>query len=305
MPYKGSTAETDLGIPLKLTADITAKTTRATLAETYAQVISDLKEAAALLPESVPVKTRPSRAAAYGALARTYLEMGDYGNANRYADSSLAGYGKLIDYNTLDTAAFNPFPLFNDEVVFHAVDNGRSDVVDPYYARVDTALYASYAPGDLRKYLFYTYAENGHYAFMGDYIGGSYGVLFDGIATDEQLLIRAETYARLGQAGKAVDDLNALLVTRYRKGAYVPYPESMTADAALVLILQERRKELAFRSEIRWGDMKRLSIDPRFAITSKRVLGGNAYTLAPGDKRYAFLLPVSVVLQTGIPQNAR
>ena len=305
LPYNASAAKTDAGIPLKLKPDITAATTRSTLAETYAQIISDLKGAAALLPVSVPVKTRPSRSAAYGALARTYLAMGDFADANRYADSSLRSYSKLIDYNTLDTSSLNPFPMFNDEVVFHSIDNGRGDVVDPYYARVDTDLYASYGQDDLRKYLFYTYAEQGHYAFKGDYLGASYGALFNGIATDEQLLIRAESYARLGQAAKAIDDLNALLVTRYRKSAYVPYGENMAADAALALILQERRKELAFRSEIRWGDLKRLNQDPRFARTLKRVLGANTYTLAPGDKRYAFLLPASVVLQTGIPQNAR
>jgi hypothetical protein len=305
LPYRAESAATDLGIPLKLKADITAKTTRSTLAETYAQIITDLKGAAALLPVSVPVKTRPSRPAAYGALARTYLAMGDYANANRYADSCLQDYSRLIDYNTLDTSSLNPFPMFNDEVVFHAIDHAGGDVVDPYYARVDTALFASYGPDDLRRYLFYTYAENGHYAFKGDYLGASYGALFNGIATDEQLLIRAETYARLGQPAKAIDDLNALLARRYRKGSFKPYSDGMTANAALALILQERRKELAFRSEIRWGDLKRLSGDPRFARTLRRVLGGNTYTLVPGDKRYAFMLPVSVVLQTGIPQNAR
>jgi tetratricopeptide (TPR) repeat protein len=305
LPYQAGSAGTDLGIPLKLKADITAKTTRSTLATTYSQIIADLKSAAALLPISVPVKTRPSRPAAYGALARTYLAMGEYASANRYADSCLRDYSKLIDYNTLDTSSVNPFPMFNDEVVFHATDNAGGDVVDPYYARVDTALFATYAPNDLRRYLFYTYAENGHYAFKGDYLGASYGALFNGIATDEQLLIRSETYARLGQISKAIGDLNALLVTRYKSGSYAPYPANMTADAALALILAERRKELAFRSEIRWGDLRRLSGDARFARTLKRVLGPNTYMLAPGDKRYAFLLPVSVVLQTGIPQNAR
>ena len=79
----------------------------------------------------------------------------------------------------------------------------------------------------------------------------------------------------------------------------------MTADAALTLILDERRKELAFRSGLRWSDLKRLNQDSRYAKTLSRKIGGQSYTLAPGDKRYAFLIPVSVVQMDGVAQNSR
>jgi hypothetical protein len=305
LPYRAASSNTDPGLPLRLQADITEKTVRSTLEQTYGQVIADLKTAAVLLPVTPTIKTRPSRPAAFAVLARVYLEMQDYTHANQYADSSLLLYSKLIDYNTLDTSSLNPFVLFNDEVSFHALDSGSGDVVDPYYARVDSSLYASYALTDLRKRLFYSYVGDGHYAFKGDYSGQSYGQLFAGMATDEVYLIRAETYARLGKADLAIADLNTLLVTRYAQGEYMPYSASMGADAALALILSERRKELVFRSGSRWSDLKRLNQDTRFATTLVRNLDGKLYTLPPGDKRYAFLLPVSVIQASGVQQNGR
>jgi hypothetical protein len=305
LPYNKSSAGSDLGIPLRLKSDITAKTTRSTLAETYSQIISDFRHAAALLPVIPLVKSRPSKPAAYGALARVYLGMQDYANASLYADSCLQLYSKLIDYNTLDSTAVNPFPLFNDEVIFHGMSTGTDDVVDPYYAKVDTDLYRSYGRHDLRKPMFYFATAPGYYGFKGDYTGQSYGQLFDGIATDEQLLIRSETNIRLGKVAAGIADLNSLLVTRFEKGNYVPYDGNMTADAALPLVLEEKRKELAFRSSIRWSELRRLNQDPRFAKTLTRQLNGKTYTLPPNDKRYAFLLPVSVIQISGVPQNSR
>jgi hypothetical protein len=305
LPYNKESSGQTPGLPLRLKANLTESISRSTLEETYQRIITDLKNAAALLPVRPAVRTRPSKPAAYAALARTYLTLQDYRQANLYADSCLQLYHQLIDYNTLDTATRHPFSLLNDEVIFHAVSTGLYDVVDPYYAKVDSNLYATYANNDLRKVLFYYYADHGHYIWKGDYYGQSYGPLFAGIATDEVLLIRAESAARLGNVTQAVNDLNTLLKTRYQSGAFAPYTGTMSADAALLLILTERRKELAFRSGIRWSDLKRLNQDSRFAKTLTRQLNGKAYTLPPGDKRYAFLLPVSVVQMSGVPQNER
>jgi hypothetical protein len=304
LPYNKATSAVDLGLPLRLKADLTEKIERATLEQTFQQSISDLKKAAALLPVTPKVKSRPSKPAVYGALARTYLAMQDYRQANLYADSCLGLYSKLIDYNTLDTTSYNPFQLYNDEVVFHAISTGLYDDVDPYYDKVDTNLYASYAANDLRKKLFY-YSNGGYYTWKGDYYGASYGPLFGGIATDEELLIRAETSVRLGKTADGVKDLNILLATRYIKGTFTPYSTSLGADDALKLILTERRKELAFRSGLRWSDLKRLNQDTRFAKTLARNLNGQQYTLPPNDKRYAFLIPASVVQQSGVAQNGR
>ncbi len=101
-PFNAASAAKDAGIALRLTSDINAPTTRASVQASYDQVIADLKEAITLLPVTQEYKTRPSKPAAYALLARTYLAMRNYEQAGSYADSCLRLYDKLIDYNTLN-----------------------------------------------------------------------------------------------------------------------------------------------------------------------------------------------------------
>jgi hypothetical protein len=96
------------GIALRTRPDITIKTARSTIEQTYSQIINDLKAALELLPDKSIGITRPAKAAVYGALARTYLSMRDYNNSAIYADSSLKKVGLLIDYNTLSTTSTSP-----------------------------------------------------------------------------------------------------------------------------------------------------------------------------------------------------
>jgi len=102
-PYDSSTAATDMGIPIRLSPDINAKTTRSSLQATYAQILSDLQEAEGLLPTAIPARNlnRPSRLAAQALFARIYLSVGDYKDAGLYADSVLQAYSFLLDYNSV------------------------------------------------------------------------------------------------------------------------------------------------------------------------------------------------------------
>lgn len=116
-------------------------------------------------------------------------------------------------------------------------------------------------------------------------------------------LVRAEASARTGHPAQALSDLNTLLATRWKTGTYVPYA---TTDPAVALqdILTERRKEL-FARGLRWTDLRRLNQDPRFAVTLKRLIAGQAYALPPLDKRYVFPIPDDEIRLSGIPQNSR
>lgn len=298
--YSPATASSDLGIPLRLKSDITVKSVRATVQQTYDQIIGDLQAAKNLLPISPLYKTRPSKPAAYALLAKTYLVMGNYKEALLCADSCIKLYPGLIDYNTLNPAATYPFTLFNDEVIYHSLMQSYPIFLQTRLL-VDSALYSSYEPNDLRKTLFFKTVTGG-YTFKGSYYGNR--ILFDGIGNDEVYLIRAECYARTGSASAAVDDLNKLLSLRYKKGTFVPYPTSMAADAALQLIIKERRKELIYRG-IRWSDLRRINPDSRFAITLSRFFNGQTYTLPANDERYVLPIPDNEIQLSGIPQNPR
>lgn len=300
-PFDSTTADTDPGIPLRLHSDINAKSTRATVMQTYKQIIADLKASLLYLPALPAYKTRPSKTAAYAMLARTYLNMGNYSLALLYADSCISLQPALINYNTIDITLqfpFPDFPTFNDEVIYFAALNYYG-VIGNSVAIVDSTIYRSYADNDLRKYLFID-TTDGHTRFKGGYDGYTG---FGGIATDEIYLVSAECNARLGNIKIAMDRLNTLLENRWMTGTFTPLTSS-TADEALRLILNERRKELIFRG-LRWTDLRRLNKDPRFAVTLTRNLNGTIYTLPPNDNRYVYPIPDQEIQLSGIAQNPR
>src|SRR6266536_536965 len=109
-PYIQSTANSDLGIPLRTDPDVSKGSVRASVQETYDQIIHDLLIAKDLLPINPLYKTRPSKPAAYALLARTYLAMENYDRALLYSDSSLQLFSALIDYNTLNASSTLPVP---------------------------------------------------------------------------------------------------------------------------------------------------------------------------------------------------
>jgi starch-binding outer membrane protein, SusD/RagB family len=240
---------------------------------------------------------RPSRSSAYALLARTYLSMRRYDSCLKYADLALQIKSTLVDFNTLSVSASYPFRRYSPEDMFDDVTvQSNYYASSKYYGRIDSTLYNSYEDNDLRKVIYFKTEADG-YSFKGSY---ARSIPFIGIATDEVYLMRAECYARLGNTDAALNDLNTLLVTRWAAGTFVPFTASSAPDA-LAIILQERRKELLFRS-LRWMDIKRLNKDGAGIILT-RVISGTTYTLPPNDNRYALALPADIIRLTGMPQN--
>lgn len=301
-----STASNDPGIVLRMTSDINAKSSRATVQQTYQRIIDDLKVAAELLPVNTGVPSRPTKAAAYGALARVYLGMREYESAGEYANLCLAQKSSLIDFNDLIPLKTPPVGIFNSEVIFHSVCQGLS-ILSSQHAKVDSNLLQSYALNDLRRSVFFranTGVNLGTFSFQGSYNGGEgQSTIFNGLTTAEMFLIRAECYARKGNTELALADLNTLMKKRWNKN--VPYPIITAVDSedARNKILTERRKELVFRGQ-RWSDLRRLNLEGA-NITLKRVIGGTTYTLPPNDPRWVMLIPNDVINRAGITQNPR
>lgn len=300
-PYSTSSASQYPGIPLRLSSDLNDVSTRGTVQQSYDQVVNDLKEAVTLLPSTAVIASRPSKAAAYAMLARIYLTMGNYADALTSASSVLNINGQLIDFNSLDPGTDFPFTRFNKEELFHAITVGDEQIISANYALIDSNIVSSYEDNDLRRSI-YLKSYNGGYYFTGNY-EPSYTALFNGLATDEVYLTRAECYARTGNVSAAMTDLNALLVTRWKTGTYTNMTAT-SADDALSKILVERRKELIMRST-RWTDLRRLNQDSRFAITLERNVNGKIYTLPSNDLRYTLEIPEQVILNSSITQNPR
>lgn len=297
--YEKETAISDLGLVLRLTSDINVKSARGSLQETYDRIIKDLKEAAPLLPTTPIHVYRPSKPAAYGLLARTYLAMRIYDSCKKYADLSLKIKNDLLDYNTLPGIGSNrPFPVFNNEVIMATiVSNTIYYFISPTYAIVDSSLYKSYAENDLRKKAFFRSVAAGM-EFKGTYSGAQEP--FVGLATDEVYLMRAECYARSGERDLAMKDLNHLIESKWVNGTFLPFTANSDGEA-LSMILAERRKQLIFRN-LRWMDIKRLNMEGA-GIILKRIVNGQTYTLQPNENRYALPLPLDIINMTGIEQN--
>lgn len=305
-PYS-SNASGDLGVPLRLSSDLSAKSVRANVEESYSRIISDLMEAKDLVPANLQInRTRPCKLAVTALLSRVYLSMGDFAKAEAYADSTLNNYGQLLDYNTVDQASTAPFNRAdNPEVLYESHVYNYFSLLSRTNTLVDQALYASYDKDDLRKAIFFRVNSAGNFYFKGRYSRQAY--LFSGMSTDETVLNRAECRARRGQADLALADLNRLLNNRWRKAngvsVFIPYA-NLSADAALDLVLAERRKELVFRA-IRWTDLKRLNREPARQNTLSRLINGTEYTLLPNSNRYVFPIPQLEITLSGIPQNDR
>ncbi len=301
LAYDEASSATDLGIPLRVDPNFNGISKRSDLKETYNQIIRDFKEAANLLPE-VPIHPmRPSKSAAYGWLARTYLSMRNYDSALVYCSKYLDRHSDLIDFNLLNPSSNSPIASFNKEVAFHTI---LKSPVSSSQIRIDSNLYNSYNNNDLRKAIFFRPNGNGTFRFKGSYDGSSAGASpFNGIATDEIYLTKAECLARLGNTDASLVDLNTLMGKRWKNdGSWIPFTTSSSSEA-LTIILSERRKELIMRG-LRWMDIKRLNKETP-SIVLKRQLNSETFTLAPNDLRYALPIPEDVITITGMPQNLR
>ncbi|NLR58316.1 RagB/SusD family nutrient uptake outer membrane protein [Chitinophaga polysaccharea] len=303
--YDESKKTTDLGVPLKESANINEVKQRATLGDTYNQVISDLTSSIGYFSGTFPLqhRNRPSKAAAYALLARVCLSMRNYAGAAKYADSSLSCYNKLIDYNTLDTTARYPLTIYNDEllllnataVYYGAVLTGSASLVS-----IDSNLINLFDDDDLRKPVFFR-NETGTFIPKTVYAGsGSYP--FTGLAVDEVYLVKAESDARTGRLNDAIAAMNTLLAKRYKAGTFTPITQQ-PPDQLLRSILLERRKELVWRGT-RWTDLKRLNKEGA-NITLKRELDGKTFTLSPNDPKYVMPIPIDEIAISHIQQNIR
>ncbi len=288
------------GIILRETSNVSEKTPRSTVLQTYERIVADLKLAARMLPATTAYATRPTKRAAYAALARTFLFMRKYEEAREYADYVLKENGALMDFNTVTLS----IPSLNPEVIFH---NYSSEFILLYNHRIDSVLYNSYHVNDLRRKIYFSAnsgPDAGTFSFQGSYNGYQDPKgLFDGLTTGEMYLVRAECAARDGNKEAALWDLNTLVEKRWEQGKWLPIKATDAVDA-LNKILDQRRKELVFRG-LRWPDIRRFNLEERY-VSVRRIIGNDTFTLPPNSPRSVMLIPWQEIENNpGVVQNER
>lgn len=300
--YHHVTAGTDLGMVLRIDPDMNIPSVRSSVKETYDLILKDLMEAIPLLPTTMVSPTLPTKAAAYGLLARTHLILGNYEDALENAEKALEINSQLIDFNDLDPTANFPIPSINQlssEMIFFTV-MFWSELSNVDRARISPSLYDLYDDKDLRKNIYFREEDDGSYRFKGTHTG--HQGLVTGIMTSELILIIAECNARLDNLQNAENALNKLLVKRWDADTFIPLSLD-DKNIALNIILEERRKELVFRG-LRWSDIKRLNREG-YNITLTRTVHGQTFMLPPNDLRYAIAIPEELIEISEIPQNPR
>ncbi|WP_270089140.1 RagB/SusD family nutrient uptake outer membrane protein [Sphingobacterium sp. SYP-B4668] len=304
-PYDPVTAGQDLGIPLRLEADVTIPSKRASVQDTYARILADLGESLQLLPDKpVGNKRKPSKAAVHALMARVLLLMDDHGAALAHALLSRGYEGSLLDYAGLHTDQNFPFKRdhgsSNPEVLFFAYTRAFNLLHDSRM-HIDPRLESLYDAGDIRRSVYFKKGAKGNVYFRGSLEGSN--LIFCGLTTAETLLIAAECHIRTGRPDQAAGLLDEL--RRYRSGQQQWEPLVWDdKDDLLQYCLEERQRELCFRG-LRWEDLRRLNKDARFAKTLVRQVAGETYVLEPNDLRYVWPIPNSVVQLTGMEQNDR
>ncbi|WP_437920274.1 RagB/SusD family nutrient uptake outer membrane protein [Sphingobacterium sp. LRF_L2] len=294
------------GIPLRLNSDMNGPENRASLEDTYRQILDDLQLALDMLPETSDYVTRANRTAAYAVSARVYLSMERYVDALEMANAALSRNNYLLDYNQLDIDADYPFVNTNPEIIFfgHSTDV-KQVFLDPS-CYIDTLLIAEYEDNDLRLPVYFSRETNGYYTFKAP-LAATFSSYFGGPVTDEMYLIKAECESRVGELIEGIGALNALLVKRFKTGTFIDI-QVENKEELLRIILKERRKSLIFRG-LRWSDLRRLNKDSRFAktLTRRRTNAGvdEIVSLPPGDLRYVYLIPLPVLQYSTYTQNER
>jgi hypothetical protein len=284
--YNSSTAATDPGLPLVTSISVTDKVPgRSSLKATLDYIISDVKSAIDALPATNVNRYRVSKYSACGFLARVYLYMADYVNAETYVDLALqAPYCSMLNYN--DYADYSKVPVYdlNPEVLWQCAAVSGS----PVFMIYSDDLKSYFNDNDIR-YTFLTVTNNnglGRASFSGTYNFG--------ITLPEMLLTKAELLARKGSYNDAMNIVNTIRQKRIKISAYTAQSATSGEDA-LAKVFAERRRELAY-SGLRWFDMKRFDQEGRMPEIQRidpetqEVLE----SLPPHSPKYTFEIPVRV-----------
>ncbi|MRX38637.1 RagB/SusD family nutrient uptake outer membrane protein [Flavobacterium sp. LC2016-23] len=252
------------GIPVSTTyldAKSATEVSRSTVAQSYQQIISDLKEAIAILKYDSN-RFFITKAAAEALLARVYLYQGDYDNAILYASKVISNttYKLNTKFNDIYDVEGSAEAIL--ELQFLGIDgNSLTEYlsVSPPEVSADYSNFfkAMDDDNDPRSYKYY---DSGKEVYCDKY--GTRDSEIDGnaiiIKLSEIYLIRAEALAKKNPQDLtlALADLN---VVRQRALPAKPYTlaDIPNPDAFVNVLIEENKRELGFEGH-QWFTMVRL-----------------------------------------------
>ncbi|GAB6007560.1 RagB/SusD family nutrient uptake outer membrane protein [Dysgonomonas reticulitermitis] len=172
-PYVQS-PETNPGVPLKLTTDITDFPSRATVKQVYEQIISDMEKAERLMTENKP-DIYASKEVVQAYLSRVYLYMGEWQKAKEYADKVISSGRYTLLQGTAYQNYANAVPESNTETIFAIRMNKDVDFkkynmdyysVGALYAEIDNVGWGEMYPSSTYLQLLDKYPQDLRHGFI-------------------------------------------------------------------------------------------------------------------------------------------
>lgn len=297
LPYKKTSAASDLGVPINdLTILEDKKFDRTTVLENYKLIDSDLTSAISLFQNLGSTNNffRANLKAAYLLASRVALYKKEYTNAINYANLGIAQSPTLYNLNGHNSSNTKFINAKNPEILFsygEAFLNSRYSSFAEYSFVASTELLNLYESTDLRRGAFF---DGDNFPInKTDEFHNERGAFTFAMRTAELYLNRAEAYVENNEIAKGIADINFLRNARFS----VASPINATTKAqALPLVRKERRIELAFEKH-RWFDLRRWE-QPAITHIYKNQVTGNSekYTLKLNDAAYTMPVPASVLL---------
>lgn len=274
-------------VPLLLTTDyrVNSLAARNTKDEVYLQVIKDLRAALEVLGGEYRNgdRTQVNKYVAMALLARVYLYLDDWEMAEEFSGNIIeetATYEILTDLDQVflansREAIWQLSPIGRGSTRTNT-NEGGSFIIHPIFPSLSNLKLAAgmvdiFSAQDKRLSHWTSFHEgaNGHYPFKYKIRNSTAAITEYSMVLRlaEQILIRAEAMARMGNIGGAIAQLD---IIRSRSGLELlaDTDPGIGEEALIQAILEERRKELFTEWGHRWFDLKRTG-------SAGEVLGNN------------------------------
>ncbi len=284
-PYtKAADVTTSKAVPLKLSSDVEEIPFRDTLDKIYGSILSDLGQAESYMNIEnwdLGYNYRFNKLSVDALRSRVLLYMGEW-------SESLTASQKVLEVkpelSNISSELPNHYTSVESIVALEEIMT--SNYINA--GGVDRNFYRLYGSGDLRTGAYFTVVTASNIRLQK---GGSIQFRCT-FRTGEIYLNAAEAAANMGSLEEARNYLLTLAKMRYTDSAYnnkVAAVGSMTQDALLAEIYDERARELAFEGH-RWFDLRRTT-QPRM----EKAYGLEKYELEENDPRYTLRIPSEAI----------
>lgn len=298
----------ELGVVLPLEPSIgvteASRAARASLEATYSQILEDLLQAEALLPEARAnnflTRSRLVKSSVRGMLARVHLYLGNYAEAENYANLVLNNGSYQLVPNFADAFRTD----FSEESVFEMHYNnvdfsgfrqwyypaslgGRGGIC--FHEEFAEEILARVGEDDRSDLIALNPTPRGDVYFPTKFDELQNASNVPVIRTAEMYLIRGEARAMQGNITDGVDDLNAV-----RNRAGLDDAQAAGQEVLVDLILEERKFEFAAEGH-RYFDMARTGRAVEVFSNLERTNGTTTYSIG-NINRILFPIPNSELL---------